>query len=55
MPRKRFELRILFTQVQLVHSADDNEYTDGYFAHGEHVLDLQVELDAGVIDRRDGT
>lgn len=45
----------MFTQVELVQSTDDDEYADGDFAHGEHVLDFKVEFDAGVIDRRDGT
>jgi len=47
--------RVFRTYVELIQSADDDEYTRRHFAHGEHVLDFDETLDAGVVDERDDT
>lgn len=43
------------TYIELIQSADDDEYTRRHFAHGEHVLDFDETLDASVVDERDDT
>lgn len=45
-------LFFFITQVDLVKAADYDEHADDDLAHGEHVLNPGVKLDAGVVNGR---
>jgi len=51
----RLAYRVFHTYIELIQSADDDEYTRRHFAHGEHILDFDETLNAGVVDECDDT
>jgi len=46
---------LIFTQIELIQSAHDDEYAGGDLTRGEQVLDFDEALDAEVVDGSDDT